>query len=124
MQSEFVRQGVRFGLTGAVTTALHVLVAVVLIEVVELSAPVANGAAFVIATGVSYLINSVWSFSAALALSGLARFLGVSLVGLTLSVGIASLVDRAGLSYWLGLACVVGVVPTVTFLLHRFWTYR
>ena len=124
MRSELVRQGLRFGVTGAFITALHVLIAVLLIESFAFSPPVANGVAFTVATCVSYLVNSVWSFSSSLALHGLLKFFSVSVVGLALSVGISFFIDRAGYSYWLGLACVIAVVPPATFLLHRLWTYR
>jgi hypothetical protein len=29
-----------------------------------------------------------------------------------------------GLSYWVGLAVILSVVPPLTFLMHRFWTFR
>ena len=45
-------------------------------------------------------------------------------LGLTLTVTLAAIADRAGFNYWVGIGLVVLCVPPVTYVLHRTWTYR
>ena len=119
-----VRQLRRFAVTGLLATGVHVAVAALLIELAQRSPPFANGAAFLVATAFSYAMNTLWSFSATPGARSLARFAVVSCVGWTLTVLLSALADRLGLHYLLGIGLVVTGVPPVTFLLHRYWTYR
>ena len=49
----------------------------------------ANGFAFAVATAVSFIVDTLWSFRMRLAGRRFARFICVSLIGLTLSMTIA-----------------------------------
>ena len=71
----------RFAFTGVFMTALHATIAVAIIRLLLDSPPLANGAAFIVATLVSYYINTRWSFSARLHGRSFARFLMVALLG-------------------------------------------
>jgi len=101
-----------------------VLTAIFLVECLLQSPSVANGAAFVLATLVSFVINTVWSFSQPLQGIAFFRFLVVSSLGLTLTVLIARIAQGLNLNYLLGIGLVVVVIPPVTFALHNTWTYR
>jgi putative flippase GtrA len=124
MSQVLIQRAARFGLSGILVTALHAAIAVSFIELVFPNPPLANGIAYAIATVASYLINTLWSFSSPLQRQSFLRFLFVSGVGFSLTVTIAWLADLAGFSYWMGIACVVAIVPPVTFLMHAYWTYR
>ena len=115
---------VRFGVSGLVATGLHVSIAALLIARAQLSSTQANVLAFVCATGGSYLLQTLWSFSSRVGLRSLWRFLIVSLGGVTLTGLVSHLADSAGASPWLVIATVVCVVPPFTFVAHRTWTYR
>ncbi len=117
-------RALRFGVSGVLATGLHMALAATLIGGCSLPPVPANGVAFSGAVACSYLLNTVWSFSARPRRDNLLRFVGVSLLGLALTLLISSAAQRLGLSYWAGLAGIVLVVPPVTFLLHRRWTYR
>lgn len=119
-----MRRAWRFALSGLMVTALHAAIAASLIETVLPRPAVANGIAFVIATLSSYLLNTYWSFSRAPAAGNLLRFVSIALLGLGITVTIAGAASMLGHSYWIGIACVVLVVPPMTFLAHNFWTYR
>ncbi|KWR89527.1 GtrA family protein [Cupriavidus sp. IDO] len=114
----------RFGVSGIVATGIHVAVATPLIYLLHASQVSANGVAFVIANIGSYLLNTLWSFGATPGRDSYLRFLLVSLLGLLLTLGISRTTDMLGAGYWAGLACILSVVPPVTFVLHRSWTYR
>jgi putative flippase GtrA len=119
-----IQRGLRFAVTGVFVTALHALVAVLFIHFVVPLPPIANGVAFAVATVVSYLINTTWSFSARLQGRTLLRFLLVSAGGLLLAMVVAWAAQMAGLHYLLGIVAVALTVPAFTFVLHNFWTYR
>lgn len=118
-----MRQLRRFVVTGGLTTGLHIAVASALIELAGRSPPFANGAAFIIGTAFSYALNTLWSFSSRPGARSMTRFAAVACVGWTLTVLLAALAQRLGLHYLIGIGLVVVVVPPVTFLLHRHWTY-
>jgi len=119
-----IRRGLRFAVTGLFVTALHALVAVLFINGVSPKPPLANGVAFAIATVVSYVINTTWSFSARLHGKTLLRFLLVSAGGFFLAMFVAWAAQMAGLHYLLGIVAVALTIPAFTFVLHNFWTYR
>lgn len=105
-------------------TGLHALIAASLIETVLPRPAIANGIAFIVATIASYMINTYWSFQQAPLLTSLLRFVIVAIIGLLITMGVSGLVASYGFSYWLGIFCVLLIVPPSTFLMHSFWTYR
>lgn len=123
-RSALIQRGLRFAVTGLFVTALHALVAVLFINFVSPQPPLANGVAFVVATVVSYVINTTWSFSARLHGRTLLRFLMVSAGGFVLAMLVAWAAQMAGLHYLSGIVAVALTIPAFTFVLHNFWTYR
>lgn len=124
MTSAHVRRLLRFGIAGVGSTVLHTLVALGLINGISTAPPWANGIAFCVATVFSYLVNTLWSFSAPLHGQNLRRFLIVSAIGFFLAMGLAWFAELVGWPPLGGIALVVCVVPAVSFLLHSLWTYR
>ena len=84
----------------------------------------ANGIAFVVATLFSFTINTTWSFSSRPSRRLLVRFVLVATVGLGITVAVSGTAQYFGLHYLYGIALVVCAVPPITFLLHKYWTYR
>lgn len=123
-KSALIKRGLRFAVTGLFVTALHAVVAVLFINYVLALPPVANGVAFSVATLVSYVINTSWSFSSRLHGRTLVRFMMVSGAGLLLAMLVAWAAQIAGLHYLLGIGAVALTIPAFTFVLHNFWTYR
>jgi putative flippase GtrA len=123
-KSALIQRGLRFAVTGVFVTALHALVAVLFIHFISAPPPLANGVAFAVATVVSYVINTTWSFSARLHGRTLVRFLLVSVWGFFLAMFVAWAAQMAGLHYLLGIGAVALTIPAFTFVLHNFWTYR
>ncbi|KPU50605.1 gtrA-like family protein [Pseudomonas fluorescens] len=119
-----IQRGVRFAVTGLFVTALHALVAILFINFVIAKPPLANGVAFAVATVVSYVINTTWSFSARLHGSTLMRFMLVSFGGFLLAMLVAWAAQMAGLHYLLGIGAVALIIPAFTFVLHNYWTYQ
>lgn len=119
-----IRKFVRFGITGGMTTAVHVVVAMLCVNLLGWMPATANGTAFVIANLFSYLAHTYWSFSDVPAVQSFLRFMVVSSAGLGCAVVIAWAVQVAGLHYLYGIGLTVLVLPVGSFLMHNFWTYR
>ncbi len=119
-----LRRAVRFALTGVLVTCVHAGVAIMFIRHIVPAPPLANGVAFIVATVVSYTINTLWSFSGQLRGRTLAKFIAVSIVGLSLAILVAWVAEIIGLGYLAGICAVALTIPTLTFVLHNFWTYR
>ncbi|AOJ05528.1 MULTISPECIES: GtrA family protein [Burkholderia] len=115
---------VRFGVSGALSTVLHATIAGTLMGAFTTTAVQANAIAFVSATGASYLLNTLWSFSAPLRWRNVMRFLIVSAAGLMLTMAISRGVQALGVAAAWSIAAVVVLVPPFTFAMHRIWTYR
>lgn len=113
-----------FSVVGLLATAVHVVVASMLIAKAGRPAAFANGVAFCVATGVSYGLNSWLTFQRPFTRRTLYRFGAVALAGVALSMLISGTAERLGLHYLIGIALVVASVPLLSFLAHRRWTYR
>jgi len=114
----------RFGISGVATTGVHLALATLLITAFSASPVLANSIAFVCATACSYLLNTLWSFSARPHHENFLRYLCVSIFGLILTIAISWTAQRIGASYWTGLFYIVLIVTPITFLLQHSWTYR
>jgi putative flippase GtrA len=114
----------RFILSGILATVIHTVIAATLIERWRLEPAYANAIAFSVATAVSYIVNTLWSFSGALGGVTLGRFVLVQLLGVCLAAGVSGTADLLGLHYLIGIVCVPLFVTPVTYTLHRIWTYR
>jgi len=118
------RRALRFAITGLLATGLHAVVAIVFIKQILNVPAIANGVAFVVATLVSYILNTMWTFSHLLQGRTLYRFCAVSCIGLGLAMLVSGVAQYWGLNYLWGILFVVLTVPPVTFVMHSLWTYR
>jgi putative flippase GtrA len=115
----------RFGIVGALATAIHVGVTVGLIEVFSWRAFWASLLAFCTAVGVSYVGHHAWTFGA----RGnhgrhLPRFVVVSAAGLGLNQAIVFIVvDGLRWHYSLAITAVVLIVPAFGFIASRNWAF-
>ncbi|MHA6851622.1 GtrA family protein [Ralstonia pseudosolanacearum] len=114
----------RFGISGGVATGVHVALAMLLITGCSATQVEANGVAFVCANVCSYLLNALWAFSVRPGRDNFLRFFCVSVFGLLLTLAISWAAQKVGANYWTGLAVILATVPPITFVLHRFWTFR
>jgi putative flippase GtrA len=114
----------RFLATGVINTLVHTIVAVALIKLFSANQTAANVIAFILATLVSYLVNTLWSFGRALSGRTLKRFVTVAMIGATVTALVARTAESLGAHYLVGIGCVAVTVAPMTFLLHKYWTYR
>jgi putative flippase GtrA len=121
-----IRQVVRFGLIGVVSTLVHLTAALFLHHLFGFSPLWSNAMAFMTAWLVSYVGNWVWTFEAATTHRHSApRFLIVALGGFALNQLIVLITNELwGWPFWLALVPVVMIVPLVGFIASRYWAYR
>src|SRR5258706_3897749 len=117
-------QALRFLLVGLVASACYAGSTVALSDFGILDHVTSSVVGFVLGTFTSWLLNSLWTFSAQLHGRLLLRFVAVTLVGLGLNVLIMACVEAMGVDYRLGLFTVLTLVPIFNFCCHRWWTYR
>lgn len=118
-----VHRAIRFAIIGVCASGIHTIVAVICIKYFIVLPHWANGIAFVVANVISYIFNTVWSFSTRLSGYTFFKFFLVSVLGFFLTLMIAWCADQLGLHYLIGILCVIFMVPLVTFTLHNLWTY-
>ena len=117
----------RFGIVGAIATAVHISVVVSLVESTVISDPlVANIVAFCCAVLVSYFGHNYWTFQHRQhSTKQFARFVLITLSALGLNQIILYVATRLiGLDYKIGLIFVILLVPIFTYFLARLWVFR
>lgn len=120
-----IRQFIKYGAAGVMATCIHILLVLVLVEAAGLGPVYATIPAFLVALSASYLLNHRWTFEA----KGrhdmhFPRYAAVALLGLGANLLIMSVaVDVLRVGYVWGLAVVIMVVPLVSFLLQRYWSF-
>lgn len=120
MKRHLVR-GFRFGVTGVANTGIHLAVAYLFLSVGPV---IANAVAFIVATSFSYVVNTLWSFSATMTRQNLSRFITVAIIGLLAAMLLAKLGELIGLPPMGSVLLVVCVMPLVNYGLHSAYTYR
>jgi len=118
-------QLIRFGGIGGLATVVHVLIALAVRQVLQLSDQQANSAGFGAAVLVSYVGHGRYTFGVELA-SGpqFLRFVILSLLGLaTSSATVWIATTRLGFDFIMAMAAVAILVPVMTFLALRLWVF-
>jgi putative flippase GtrA len=118
-------QYIRFAGVGAVATAVHVTLFAALMELLQISALLANLAAFGAAMLLSFAGHCRWTFRLREHhWPALRRFTVVAVLGLGLNSAIAyGIADRLGWHYACAVTLMVTVTPVTLFLLSRRWAF-
>ena len=120
------RQIVTFALVGGMATLTHFTVALLLNSQLGVSPLHANFGGYVSSVLISYVGNALLTFGAQLANARqILRFGVVSLSGLALGQALTYLgVNVLGAPYAITLLVVVSLVPVLTFVASRLWTFN
>ena len=119
-------QLLRFGLVGLLATAVHAIIALLLIRF-GFDPLFANPIAFLVAFQVSYIGHSKWSFNSTKPrrLSNIYRFFIVSASGILCSQGLLfGLLRLTELTASISLLIALGISAICTFYLSRQWAFR
>lgn len=120
------RQFLSYAAIGLANTLIHLGVVILLVELGGLRPAPANGLAFACANLFSFWANSRFTFRArgGADLRRYARFLAVSLAGLGLALATGALGEWLRWHYLAGALLLFAVLPAITFVLNRGWTWR
>lgn len=118
------RPAIRFATVGAGATLIHVACAALLIDALGTDPALANGAAFVLSNTASYFANTKWTFRAHVNRGSYGRFLLVSVFACALTMLVAKAADLGGLHHYVGILLVIATIPLISYLAHRFYTFR
>ncbi|WP_028025839.1 GtrA family protein [Enterovibrio calviensis] len=113
---------IRFGLTGGLATLIHVSIAFCLLHFFAASVLTANLLGFSVAFGFSYFVQSLFVFKQSLSRKNAKRFFAVQFSALVISQLISELFSDT--NSYLRVLLVVFMIPLVTYVIHRFWTYK
>lgn len=117
------RQLICFAIIGFFSTLVHGAVLVVAVENFFFPVTASHLLAFCTANVFSYFMNSRLTFGAPLSWVRYVRFFAASLLSLGMTLLIARLTENQGVHYLLGFALIVVLVPVLSFLVMRFWTF-
>ena len=128
LETEFVRQLIRFGVSGASAVLLSVSVYLLLVYGADRNPFVATAFSHLAGLGAAYLLHSRWSFAGDQQGTEVAK-IGRYLVVTTLCYGLNNLwvaVTTLVLDFpmWAPVPLMVFVTPLVSFVLNRLWVFR
>lgn len=112
----------RFAIVGGIATCVHLSMAWLVFNWVVRDSTMANIVAFVVANVVSFLLQTLWSFSSKPTLARFVRFCAVSTIGFSTSALVPSIFGRQHL--WAPTIIVVCCIPVFSYIAHARWTYR
>ena len=124
LDRETGRQLTGFSLIGVINTLIHLGLVTALVELLTIHPMPANGMAFIGANLFSFWANSRWSFRTTLTHQRYLRFFTVSLIGLTTSILAIAVSEALKWHYLIGVAISFCIMPLLTFVAHRSWTYK
>lgn len=116
-------RAVRFICNGVMATCVHTLVVYLLIQFYAVNVGFANALAFLIATSISYVANTNWTFESKHSSQIMFRYVVVTCTGSFLAYMLASFCDAIGLPWWCGVVLIVAITPMLTWKAHKSWTY-
>ncbi|NKB38847.1 MAG: hypothetical protein GKR93_17075 [Gammaproteobacteria bacterium] len=118
-----LKQGLRFAVVGIANSLMHAAVAVFAHQIGGFNAVESNICGFIIAFLFSFIMNTYWSFERKPSGQFFIRFLTVNLMALTYILVVSALSDNMNWTPITGIMLVVLVLPLISFLTHKYWTY-
>ena len=120
-----MRRFVRYGLVGAVATAVHYVVLIAAVEAAGWAAALGSGLGAVVGAQVAYAGNRWFTFGhrGAVAASW-PRFQMTALAGALFGMAIVALGVRLSLHYLVAQALATAAALLLTFVINRAWTFR
>jgi putative flippase GtrA len=121
---ELLARLVRFGLVGALATALQYVILVLLVRGLGTWPVIASGIGFVTSAGANYLLNYHFTFrSQRRHATAALKFLILATVGLAINSLLMQVLVAAGWHYLLAQVCATAVVFLWNFVGNSLWTF-
>ena len=125
-QKALLAQFLAFSGVGAVGTAAHYGVLLVLVEWGSRSAMLATTVGFGVGAGVNYVLSRRIVFRSTVPFGrGLLKFLLIAVIGASLNASlVGALAGQLAVHYLLAQVVATGVVLVFNYAANRFWTFR
>ena len=112
---------VRYAIVGVVSTGIYIIAAFFVIYFVDDSIFSSNIFGFACAFLFSYLAQSKFVFNSNISFNKASKFFLVQFVSLLLAIGLTNLTQ--GLNAYFKVLIIVVILPLITFIIHRLWTF-
>jgi putative flippase GtrA len=112
----------KYGFFGVLATLVHLFVAWALIYFLSASVFVANLGAFLTAFGFSYIFQTLYVFESGFHLHKLLKFFAVQFGTFLFSYIVSDIFPMQ--NSYLHTLLIVAIMPLVTFMIHKFWTFK
>lgn len=112
----------KYGFFGVIATFIHLGVASSVIYFFEAGVFVANSIAFFTAFIFSYIFQTLFVFSTSFHLQKFFRFFLVQYGTFLLSYLLSNIIELS--NAYLHTALIVVIMPIITFIIHKFWTFK
>lgn len=112
---------IKYGFVGIISTFIHLSIAWLYIYFVNNSLFQSNIMGFLIAYLFSYSVQSVYVFEHKVSLKKALKFFIVQLSALLLAILLSYFIDR---SSYIETVFIIIVMPLITFVIHKFWTFK
>ena len=113
---------IRYALTGGIATGIHVSVAYSYIYFIDSSIFFSNVLGFVVAFFFSYTIQSIYVFKHSINLNKAFKYFSVQFSALLAAILVSNYIPID--NSYLKTVIVVLVLPLITYIIHKFWTFQ
>ena len=117
-------QAIRFLFIGIAATLVHFVVATTIVWAAGTGALIANTGGYCVALFVSYFGHAMVSFKTAVNRNSFCRFAVINSSLFLIAAGVSWSADRLAVNPYLGVFITVCILPPVSFLIHKFVTFR
>ncbi len=115
----------RFGTVGAAATLFYAVLVAIFGFTIGIAPLYAHGLAYLFAIPLSYIGQRKWAFRhKGSKRASFFRFLVAALSAFIISTALVMLILAAGYPAILGTLCTMVVVPSVSFVVMRFWVFK
>jgi len=112
----------RYAIIGGVSTAIHLSVAYLVMYYLVNSLIISNIIGFLSAYVFSYLVQSKYVFQHAVSIIKAIKYFLVQLLSLVSAMALSYLIPMD--NNYLQTLVIVVILPLVTFVIHKFWTFK
>lgn len=114
----------KFFLIGGLSTLIHILIVLFLVESYKTHPTLSNLVAFGIATIAAYHLNASWTFQHKTTAQNKWRYIIVAVFCACVATCLSQIVYVLDFHYMAGVVLIVIFVPWISYFLHRNWTFK